>query len=45
MGQVLHSYPKYKGYLGIVFPERKAKVPVQAINGRCVNVVTGLRGY
>jgi hypothetical protein len=29
------SCPKCNGYLGIVVPERKAKVPVQAINGRC----------
>jgi hypothetical protein len=26
------SYPNCNGYLGIVVPERKAKVPVQAIN-------------
>jgi hypothetical protein len=25
-------------------PERKAKLPVQAINGRCRNVVIALRG-
>jgi len=28
--------PKYNGYLGIVIPERKAKLRVQAINGRCL---------
>jgi hypothetical protein len=28
------SCPKCNGYLGIVIPERKAKMPVQAINGR-----------
>jgi hypothetical protein len=27
------SCPKCNGYLGIVVPERKAKMPVQAING------------
>ena len=26
--------PRCGGYLGIVVPERKAKIPVQAINGR-----------
>jgi hypothetical protein len=31
------------GYL-IVVPERNAKTPVQAINGRCLNAVIGLRG-
>src|SRR5678816_2811971 len=30
------SCPRCNGYLGIVVPERKAKVSVQAINGRCV---------
>ena len=30
------SCPKCNGYLGIVVPERKAKMPVQAINGRCL---------
>jgi len=30
------SCPKCGGYLGIVIPERKAKIPVQAINGRCL---------
>jgi hypothetical protein len=30
------SCPKSNDYLGIVVPERKAKVPVQAINGRCL---------
>jgi C4-type Zn-finger protein len=30
------SCPKCDGYLGIVVPERKAKTPVQAINGRCL---------
>jgi hypothetical protein len=30
------SYPKCDGYLGIVVPEQKAKMPVQAINGRCL---------
>ena len=28
--------PKCDGHLGIVIPEQKAKIPVQAINGRCV---------
>jgi hypothetical protein len=28
--------PKCNGYLGIVVPERKAKVAVQAIHGRCL---------
>jgi hypothetical protein len=28
--------PKRDGYLGIVVPERKAKMSVQAINGRCL---------
>jgi hypothetical protein len=32
------SCPKGKGYLGIVVPERKAKLPVQAINGRCLKM-------
>jgi hypothetical protein len=27
------SCPKCNGYLGIVVPERKAKMPVQTING------------
>ena len=31
-----NTCPKCNGYLGIVVPERKAKMPVQAINGRCV---------
>jgi C4-type Zn-finger protein len=36
-GQVLQrSCPKCNGYLGIVVPERKVKMPVQAINGRCL---------
>jgi len=30
------SCPKCNGYLGIVVPEWKAKMPVPAINGRCV---------
>src|SRR5882724_8164316 len=30
------SCPKCNGYLGIVVPERKAKLPVKAINGRCL---------
>jgi hypothetical protein len=30
------SCPKCNGYLGIVVPERQAKMPVQAINGRCL---------
>jgi hypothetical protein len=30
------SCPKGNGYLGIVVPERKVKMPVQAINGRCL---------
>jgi len=30
------SCPKCNGYSGIVVPERKAKVLVQAINGRCL---------
>jgi hypothetical protein len=30
------SCRKCKGYLGIVVPERKAKVLIQAINGRCL---------
>jgi C4-type Zn-finger protein len=30
------SCPKCKGYLGIVIPEQKVKMPVQAINGRCL---------
>ena len=30
------SCPKCSGYLGIVVPERKAKMPVQAINGWCL---------
>ena len=30
------SCPKCNGYLGIMVPERKAKMPVQAINGRCL---------
>ena len=30
------SCPKCGGYLGIVVPERKAEIPVQAINGRCL---------
>ena len=30
------SRPKCNGYLGIVVPERKATMPVQAINGRCL---------
>jgi hypothetical protein len=30
------SCPKCNGYLGIVVPERKAKMPMQAINGRCL---------
>jgi hypothetical protein len=38
------SCPKCDGYLGIVVPERKPKIPVQAINGRCLNVSIGLRG-
>jgi len=29
-------HPKCDGYLGIVVPERKAKLLVQAINGRCL---------
>ena len=33
---VQRSCPKCDGYLGIVVPERKAKMPVQAINGRCL---------
>src|SRR6266487_3301802 len=32
------SCPKCNGYLGIVVPERKAKMPVQAINGRCLKM-------
>jgi hypothetical protein len=28
--------PRCNGYLGIVIPERKAKMPVQAINGLCL---------
>jgi hypothetical protein len=28
--------PKCNGYLGIVVPERKTKMAVQAINGRCL---------
>ena len=36
-GQYLQrSSPKCNGYLEIVVPERKAKLPVQAINGRCL---------
>jgi C4-type Zn-finger protein len=36
-GQVLQrSCPKCNGYLGILVAERKAKMPVQAINGRCL---------
>jgi hypothetical protein len=30
------SCPKCDGYLGIVAPERKTKMAVQAINGRCL---------
>jgi hypothetical protein len=30
------SCPKCNGYLGIVLPKRKAKMPVQGINGRCL---------
>src|SRR5437016_11526332 len=30
------SCPKCNGYLGIVVPERNAKMPIQAINGRCL---------
>jgi hypothetical protein len=30
------SCPKCCGYLGIVVPERNAKMPVQAINRRCL---------
>jgi C4-type Zn-finger protein len=30
------SCPKCNGYLGIVVPEGKPKMPVQAINGRCL---------
>ena len=31
-GEYLHrSYPKCNGYLGIVLPKRKGKMPVQAI--------------
>ena len=30
------SCPKCNGYLGIVVPEQKAKMHVQAINGRCL---------
>src|SRR5215813_11570391 len=30
------SCPKCGDYLGIVMPERKAKYPVRAINGRCL---------
>jgi hypothetical protein len=33
---VCRSCPRCNGYLGIVVPERKAKMPVQAINGRCL---------
>jgi hypothetical protein len=29
--------PKCNGYLGIVVPERNAKLPVEAINGRCLD--------
>ena len=32
------SCPKCNGYLGIVVPERKRKMPVQAINGRCLKM-------
>jgi hypothetical protein len=30
------SCPKCNGYLGIVVPERKTKLPVKVINGRCL---------
>jgi hypothetical protein len=30
------SCPKCNGYLGIVVPERKGKMRVKAINGRCL---------
>ena len=30
------SCPKCNGHLGIVVPERKAELPVQPINGRCL---------
>jgi C4-type Zn-finger protein len=33
---VCRSCPKCDGYLGIVVPERKVKMPVQAINGHCL---------
>jgi hypothetical protein len=38
------SCPKCNGYLGIVVPERRTKMPVQAINERRLDVVIGLRG-
>ena len=44
-GQVSQrSCPKCNGYLGIVVPGQKAKVPVQAINGVVSNVVIDWRG-
>src|SRR6266404_5575446 len=34
------SCPKCNGYLGIVVPERKAKMTVQAINGWCLKCLS-----
>jgi hypothetical protein len=37
MAKYLHrDCPKCNGYLGTVVPEPKAKMPMQAINGRCL---------
>jgi len=34
--------PQCKGYLGVVVPERKPKLPVQATNGHCAQCGYGL---
>jgi hypothetical protein len=37
--------PKCEGYLGIVVPERKRRLRVQAINGRCLKCGYRLAWY
>jgi hypothetical protein len=46
MAQYLQrSCPRCAGYLGIVVPERNAKKPVQAIDGRCLKCGYRLHGF
>jgi uncharacterized protein with PIN domain len=45
MAKFQRSCPKCNGYLGIVVPEQEVKVPVQAINGRCLKCGYRLAWY